>query len=101
VPTADERIFPGGTAFQCDVGMTGPYESILGRKIERVLETTVTFRPTPFQVATDDVRMAGTIFDVDPKTGKCSAVRRIMVDENEAVELANRSPAGIAEAPTR
>ena len=45
VPTADECIFPGGTAFQCDVGMTGPYESILGRRIDRVLETTLTVQP--------------------------------------------------------
>ena len=40
VPTADEQILPGGTAFQCDVGMTGPHESILGRRIDRVMETT-------------------------------------------------------------
>ncbi len=51
VPTADEEIFPGGTAFQCDVGMTGPYESILGRRIDRVTRTTLTFHPTPFDVA--------------------------------------------------
>ena len=100
VPTAAEQIFPGGTAFQCDVGMTGPYESILGRKIERVAETTVTFRPTPFQVATGDVRISGTIFDVDPKSGKCSAVRRIMVDEDESVELANMGSSSIVGAPS-
>ena len=47
VPTADECILPGGTAFQCDVGMTGPYESILGRRIDRVMETTLTVRPNP------------------------------------------------------
>ena len=45
VTTADERILPLGTAFQCDVGMTGPHESILGRRIDRVLTTTRTFRP--------------------------------------------------------
>ena len=49
VPTADEQILPGGTAFQCDVGMTGPYESILGRRIDRVMETTLTFNPTAFR----------------------------------------------------
>ena len=59
VPTADEQILPGGTAFLCDVGMTGPYESILGRQIERVLSTAVTFVPTPFDVATRDVRLGG------------------------------------------
>lgn len=89
VATADERVLPKGTAFQCDVGMTGPYESILGRKIERVMQTTVTFRPTPFQVATEDVRIAGTIFEVDQKTGKATSIRRIMVTEDEAIGLEN------------
>ena len=88
VPTADERILPGGTAFQCDVGMTGPYDSILGRRIDRVLETTLTFNPTHFEVATDDVRLAGTIVDVDPATGKATAIRRICVNEDEADRLA-------------
>ena len=57
VPTADERILPRGTAFQCDVGMTGPFESVLGRRIDRVLESTLTFNPTHFEVAADDVRL--------------------------------------------
>lgn len=94
VPTADERVLPKGTAFQCDVGMTGPYESILGRKIERVTQTTVSFRPTPFEVATDDVRISGTIFDVDPKTGLATAVQRLMINEDEALELENRGGLG-------
>ncbi len=51
VPTADEQILPGGTAFQCDVGMTGPHDSILGRRVDRVLEATLTFNPTHFDVA--------------------------------------------------
>ena len=63
VPTADEQILPGGTAFQCDVGMTGPHESILGRRIDRVLETTRTFRPTHFEVAADDVQIHGTLVE--------------------------------------
>src|SRR5206468_9390616 len=57
VPTADEEIFPKGTAFQCDVGMTGPFRSILGREIDRVMETTLTFNPTQFDVAEGDVRL--------------------------------------------
>lgn len=81
VPTADEAIYPGGTAFQCDVGMTGPYHSILGRQIDRVLETTRTFIPTPFDVAEGDVRLCGTIVDVDPQTGRATAVARLRVDE--------------------
>jgi 2',3'-cyclic-nucleotide 2'-phosphodiesterase len=83
VATADECIFPGGTAFQCDVGMTGPYESILGRQIDRVLATTLTFTPTPFDVATADVRFSGTIVDVDPVTGRATAIRRLLIRESE------------------
>lgn len=87
VPTADETILPGGTAFQCDVGMTGPYDSILGRRFDRVLETTRTFNPTTFDVASGDVRLSGTIVDVDEKTGKATAVRRLVVREEELPEI--------------
>ena len=77
VPTADECILPEGTAFQCDVGMTGPYESILGRRIDRVMETTLTANPTPFDVASGDVRLCGAIVEVDPATGKATAIERV------------------------
>jgi metallophosphoesterase (TIGR00282 family) len=83
VPTADEQIFPGGTAFQCDVGMTGPYESILGRRVDRVLETTLTFNPTHFEVANGDVRLSGSIVDVDPATGHATAIRRLRLTAAE------------------
>ena len=59
VPTADEQILPGGTAYITDVGMCGPYDSILGRRIDRVLQTTMTFVPTAFDVADGDPRLAG------------------------------------------
>jgi hypothetical protein len=88
VPTADEQILPKGTAFQCDVGMTGPYDSILGRRVDRVMETTRTFRPTHFDVATDDPRISGTIVEVDPATGRALAIRRIMIDQVQADRLA-------------
>jgi metallophosphoesterase (TIGR00282 family) len=88
VTTADEQIFPGGTAFQCDVGMTGPHASILGRRIERVMETTLTFQPTQFEVATGDVRICGTIVEADPATGRAIAIRRLVVTEAEADQLA-------------
>src|SRR6478672_4977017 len=81
VPTADEQVFPEGTAFVCDVGMTGPYDGVLGRKAERVLSFNLAFVPTPFDVATGDVRLGGAIVDVDGATGKATAIRRIMVTE--------------------
>jgi 2',3'-cyclic-nucleotide 2'-phosphodiesterase len=86
VPTADEEIFPGGTAFQCDVGMTGPHYSIIGRKIERVLETTITFRPTQFQVATSDVRLNGTVVDCNPATGRAVNIARFVVRDDPEPE---------------
>lgn len=87
VPTADEEIFRGGTAFQCDVGMTGPYESILGRRIDRVLETTLTFDPTHFDVANGDVRLCGTIVECDPATGRATRVERLRINQAEAQRL--------------
>jgi calcineurin-like phosphoesterase len=87
VPTADERILPGGTAFQCDVGMTGPHESILGRRIDRVMETTRTYRPTHFEVASGDVRLHGTIVEIDPETGRATGIKRVAINEAEAKRL--------------
>ncbi len=81
VPTADEQILTGGTAFISDVGMTGPYDSILGRRVDRVLSTTLTFVPSQFEVATGDVRLAGAIVDIDASTGRATAIRRIMLNE--------------------
>jgi metallophosphoesterase (TIGR00282 family) len=86
VPTADEQILTGGTAFICDVGMTGPYDSILGRRVDRVLSTTVTFVPSAFDVATGDPRLAGAIVDVDSATGRATAIRRLMLDEKGLAE---------------
>lgn len=97
VPTADEQILPGGTAFQCDVGMTGPHRSILGRRIDRVMETVCTFRPTHFEVATEDVQLHGTVVEVDPQTGRATAVYRIVVDEVAARRFA--AHAGAAPLP--
>ncbi len=87
VPTADECILPEGTAFQCDVGMTGPFESIIGRRIDRVLETTLTGLPTEFDVATKDVRLCGTIVEVDSTTGRATGIRRLCVTEADLPRL--------------
>jgi hypothetical protein len=88
VATADEQLLPNGTAFQCDVGMTGPHESILGRRIDRVLETTLTCRPTHFEVAARDVRLNGTMVEVDPQSGRATGIRRICLDQADADRLA-------------
>jgi metallophosphoesterase (TIGR00282 family) len=76
VPTADPQILVRGTAYQTDVGMTGPYDSIIGRDVDRVMLTTTTFEPIHFFVATGDVRLCGALIDVDPQTGKATAIER-------------------------
>lgn len=75
VPTADAIVLPGLTAFQCDVGMCGPYESIIGRDIERVTHTTRTAEPCHFHVATGDVRLCGAIVESDGE-GKAVSIER-------------------------
>ncbi|MEK6248260.1 MAG: YmdB family metallophosphoesterase [Planctomycetales bacterium] len=89
VATADETILSAGTAFQCDVGMTGPHDGILGRRFDRVLETTRTFNPTAFDVSSGDVRLNGSLVDIEPSSGRATAIRRICIDEQEAIGLAN------------
>jgi 2',3'-cyclic-nucleotide 2'-phosphodiesterase len=76
VPTADAQILAGGTAYQTDVGMTGPYDSVIGRDVARVMLTTTTFEPIHFHVATGDVRLCGAMVEVDPHSGKATSIER-------------------------
>lgn len=80
VPTADERVLPRGTALQTDVGMTGPYESIIGMRPEKVLERFLFNTPRPFEPAKRDVQLRGALVDADEQTGKALAIRRLRVD---------------------
>ena len=84
VPTADERILPSGTALQTDAGMTGPYESIIGVRIDKVIKRFRLQTPAPFEVAKRDVRLAGTIVDVDEATGKARSIERLLVRHETA-----------------
>ncbi|MBO7741827.1 MAG: YmdB family metallophosphoesterase [Victivallales bacterium] len=77
VPTADTTIFPGGTAFQCDAGMVGAEESVLGRHVQPVLERFTTGMPTRFTVNDEGVILNGILVSVDTETGKATAVERI------------------------
>ena len=79
IPTADETVLPKGTAFISDVGMTGPYDSILGRDKDKVLRHFMTTMPMPFDVAEKDVRISGCIATVDAESGLASACERFQV----------------------
>jgi hypothetical protein len=84
VPTADARVLDGGTAFICDLGMTGPYDSILGRRKDRVLKFLTTAMPQRFEVATGDPRLYGLLVELDSETGKASSAELIAVFGEEA-----------------
>ena len=79
IPTADARVLDGGTAFISDLGMTGPYDSVLGRRKDRVLSAFTTSMPFPFEVAHDDPRLCGVLATVDPETGKALAIERVEI----------------------
>ena len=77
VQTADEQIFPGGTAFLCDAGMCGPNESILGRAIDPIVNRFISNLPAPFPVARGDVRICGALIAIDETTGRAQSITRV------------------------
>ena len=77
VQTADEQIFPGGTAYLSDAGFTGPHESVLGREIEPVIKRFVTNMPQKFEVAKQRVILHGAVVEIDEASGKAVAIRRV------------------------
>ncbi|HET6442927.1 MAG TPA: TIGR00282 family metallophosphoesterase [Phycisphaerae bacterium] len=89
VQTADERVLPGGTAYISDLGMTGPHDSILGRKKEKVLSVLVTGMPTHFDVATADARLSGALVTADTQTGRASAIERLSLPIQESAPKAD------------
>ena len=77
VQTADEQIFPGGTAYLSDAGFTGPQESVLGREIEPVIRRFVTNMPQRFEVATQRVMLHGAVIEIDETSGKAVKIQRV------------------------
>lgn len=77
VQTADEQIFPGGTAFLCDAGMCGPANSILGRTVDPIVHRFVSNMPSLFPVARGDVRLCGVVVSIDETTGRAIQITRI------------------------
>lgn len=77
IQTADETILPKGTAYLTDAGMTGPYDSVIGRNKDKIIERFVTGMPTRFELGVADVQMHGALIDIDEKTGRALAIERI------------------------
>jgi metallophosphoesterase (TIGR00282 family) len=76
VQTADEQIFPGGTAYLSDAGFTGPHESVIGREIEPVVKRFLTLQPQRFAVATGNVKMQGALVEIDENSGRALRIER-------------------------
>jgi len=79
VPTADARVLDGGTAYISDVGMTGPYDGVLGRRKDRVLYALTTSMPAPFDVARGDPRLCAVLVSANPDTGLAEGIERIEI----------------------
>ena len=77
VQTADEQIFPGGTAFLCDAGMCGPINSILGRAIDPIVSRFISNMPAPFPVAAGEVRLRGALIEIDETSGRAVRIQRV------------------------
>lgn len=77
IQTADEKILPNGTAYITDAGMTGPYDSVIGRRVEDVLERFLTLIPVRFEVAEGNIQLHGVVVGVDEATGKAGSITRV------------------------
>ena len=95
IPTADARVLPGGSAYISDLGMCGPYDSVLGRRKDRVIKFMTTSMPHLFDVATGDVRMCGALAEVDPETGRAISMERVEVaggNADQAYDADDKNP---------
>ena len=81
IPTADERILPNGTAFQTDVGMSGPYDSVIGVEAELALKRFLTGMPGKFEAAKGNPKMCATLIRCDGANGRAHGIQRIMLGE--------------------
>ena len=86
VPTADARILRGGTGFITDVGMCGPYDSIIGRDPETVLRHMTTAVPTPYAVGSGGEAMCGVVARIDEQSGRCMTIQRVQYDADRSKE---------------
>ena len=87
VPTCDHRVLPGGTAYCTDLGMTGPYDSIIGVEKDAVLHRFLTGMPSRFETAKGDPRFAAAVVDVDEQTGKARSIDRMLLTESDIRQL--------------
>jgi metallophosphoesterase (TIGR00282 family) len=81
IPTADQRVLPGGTAYQTDVGMSGPFDSVIGVEKEQIINRFLSGMPGKFEAAKGDPRMCAALVECDGATGRARSIQRIMLGE--------------------
>jgi metallophosphoesterase (TIGR00282 family) len=81
IPTADARVLPGGTAYITDVGMSGPYDSVIGVETELVLKRFLTGMPGKFEAAKGNPKMAAVLIGCDGATGRAYSIQHLMLGE--------------------
>jgi calcineurin-like phosphoesterase len=89
VQSAEARVLPRGTGFITDVGMCGPYDSVIGMQVDDALIRLLKGRPSRLRIATNNLKFAGAIIEIDEKSGKCLSIQRQLV--TVAPTLENRS----------
>jgi hypothetical protein len=82
VPTCDHRVLPKGTAYCTDIGMTGPYDSVIGVEKDTVIQRFITAMPHRFETAKGDPRLAAVVIDADPETGRARSIERMLLTED-------------------
>jgi metallophosphoesterase (TIGR00282 family) len=87
VPTCDHRVLPRGTAYCTDLGMTGPYDSVIGVEKDAVINRFLTGMPTRFETAKGDPRFAAAVVDVDEETGRARSIERMLLAEDDIRRL--------------
>ena len=87
VPTCDHRVLPGGTAYCTDLGMTGPYDSVIGVEKDAVIHRFLTGMPSRFETAKGDPRFAAAVVDVDEQTGRARSIDRMLLTEADVRDL--------------
>ena len=87
VPTCDHRLLPGGTAYVSDLGMTGPYDSVIGVDADLIVKRFITGMPSRYETAKGDPRLAAAVVSVDPNTGRATAIDRMLLSEADVEKL--------------
>jgi len=87
VPTCDHRVLSGGTAFCSDLGMTGPYDSVIGVEKAHVIQRFLTAMPNRFETAKGDPRFAAAVVDADEHTGRARGIDRMLLTEADLKRL--------------